>query len=80
MAAGVVPPEPEAPTPVPQTEEERAFWFGLLPKPRQEVDCECLKDGTPLPFCVAYLGTGKHARRTTQTKAPKSAKTAPEKT
>lgn len=80
MAAGVVPPEPEAPAHVPQTEEERAFWLSLLPKPRQEVDCDCAKDGTPQPFCASCLGTGKHARRTTQTKAPKSAAKAPEKT
>lgn len=80
MAAGVVPPEPESPAPVQQSEEDRAYWFGLLPKPRQEVDCECAKDGPPVFFCVDCLGTGKHARRTTQTKSPKSATMAPEQT
>lgn len=80
MAAGVVPPEPAPSVPAPQTEEERRFWFGILPKPRQEVDCACAKDGPPQPFCMDCLGTGKHARRTTQAKSPKRAMKAPEKT
>lgn len=79
MAAGVVPPEAEVPVHVPQTEEERRFWFGVLPKPRQEVDCACAKKGPPQPFCVDCLGTGKHARRTTRTKSHRRATTAPEK-
>lgn len=70
MAAGFVSPEPVPKAPAQQSEEDRAFWFGLLPKPRQEVDCACAKDGPPLPCCVDCLGTGKHARRTTQANPP----------
>ena len=64
MAAGLMPPEPAPPaTSEPQTLEERRDWFAMLPKPRQEVDCGCLKDGVPEEFCRDCLGTGKHARR-----------------
>lgn len=46
-----------------QSLEDRRFWFGILPKPRQEEPCSCRVDGTPKEFCVDCLGTGMHAKR-----------------
>lgn len=64
MAAGLPAPETTPPpAPPEQALEERRFWFGVLPKPRQEVPCACVKDGVPQEFCKECLGTGMHANR-----------------